>query len=151
MPMTAKARHERDVLILQMFLEGYSQRAIAGNSRVNLSPTRVNVIIRRELARVARDHTVRDENALTIYQARLEMLVKAAMTQVADGELKAITEARRLLEQVERLYGFADADMGYRGERTPPANDDNEAEDSEPAKIDDLNAYRALKEAALTT
>jgi hypothetical protein len=139
-PTTAAQREARNQVILNLFLAGYPQRAIAARPQVKLAERTVNGIIRRELDRATKDHVLRNENAMIIYLARLEQLVRAAFEHVNDGDLKAIEVTRRLLREQADVYGLADADA-----RSPlPPMGDNELDQAEPA--DELARYRAQRD-----
>jgi hypothetical protein len=137
--VTAAAREKRDTLILDLFLAGHTQRAIAANPQVKLTAARVNGIVKTELERATKDHILRNENAMIIWHARMETLVREAMSHVTAGELKAIEPARRLMAEQAKIYGLVDEDI-----RSPvPPMGDTELDD-EPA--DELARYRSQRQ-----
>ena len=138
-PRSAAERELRDTLILDLFLAGNTQRAIAANPQVKLTAARVNQVIKVELDRATKDHILRNENAMLIYQARMEMLVRNALEHVSAGDLKAIEVARRLMADQAKLDGLTDGEL-----RNPvPPMSDSELDGVEPA--DDLARYRARR------
>lgn len=142
-PLTAAARAQRDELILDLFLAGHTQQQIAEDPRVKLGQPRVNQIINAELDRATRDHILRNENAMTIYMARMERLVRAAFTHVDDGELKAIEVARRLMGDQAKVYELVDLSPTAGGAGPVPPMGDTELDD-EPL-TDELSKYRAQR------
>lgn len=141
-PLTAAARAQRDELILDLFLAGHTQQQIAEDSRVKLGQPRVNQIINAELDRATHDHILRNENAMTIYMARMERLVRAAFTHVDDGELKAIEVARRLMGDQAKVYELVDLPTSGGAGPIPPMGD-TELDDE--ALTDELSQYRAQR------
>lgn len=140
-PRTTPAQREaRNQMILNLFLAGYPQRVIAARPQVKMAERSVNRIIRAELERATKDHILRNENAMIIYLARLEQLVRAAFEHVNDGDLKAIEVTRRLLREQADVYGLAEVDA-----RSPlPPMSDTELAKTEPA--DELARYRAQRD-----
>jgi len=143
-PLSAVQRGERDRLILDLFLAGHTQQQIADNPRVKLGQPRVNQIINLELDRATRDHIMRNENAMTIYMARMERLVRAAFEHVDDGELKAIEVARRLMGDQAKIYELVDLSPNAGGAGPVPPMGDTEL-DEEPL-TDELSKYRAQRD-----
>jgi len=143
-PLTAAARAQRDQLIIDLFLAGHTQQQIAEDARVKLGQHRVNQIIRAELDRAERDHILRDKNAMTIYIARMERLVRAAFEHVDEGELKAIEVARRLMGDQAKIYELVDSIPASGA--TPPMSD-TELDEEEPT--DELAKYRAQRDEAV--
>jgi hypothetical protein len=138
-PLNAVQREARNQVILNLFLAGYPPRAIAEQPQVKLSLDRVRRIIRDELDRATKDHILRNENAMIIYLARLEQLVRASFDHVNDGDLKAIEVTRRLLREQADIYGLADI-SGRAPAPVPPMSD----QELEPA--DELARYRAQRD-----
>lgn len=139
--LTAAAREKRDIFIIDLFLSGHTQRAIGENPQVKLTAGRVNAIVKTELERATKDHILRNENAMVIYMARLEMLVREAFVHVTDEkDLKAIEVARRLLDQQSKIYGLADDEMRNP---VPPMGDTELDESVEP--VTELEKYRAQR------
>lgn len=138
--LSAAQRDARDTLILDLFLAGNTQRAIGAHQQVGLSVQRVNEIIKAEMERATRDHILRNENAMTIYLARMEMLVREAMSHVTGGELRAIEVARRLMADQAKIYDLADE---ISAGPVPPMSD-AELDGEEPA--DELARYRAQRQ-----
>ena len=144
-PLTAAARAQRDQLIIDLFLAGHTQQQIADDDRVKLGQPRVNQIINAELERATRDHILRNENAMTIYMARMERLVRAAFDHVDEGELKAIEVARRLMGDQAKIYELIDdlsLTRGGGGDQVPPIGD---TELDEEPLTDELSKYRAQR------
>ena len=139
--LTPQAREIRDVLILDLFLAGHTQRAIAANKQVQLTVGRVNAIVKAELDRATRDHILRNENAMTIYLARMEFLVREAMSHVSGGELRAIEVTRRLMADQAKIFDLADE---ISAGPVPPMSDNELEADEEPA--DELARYRAQRQ-----
>ena len=133
-------REARNVLILDLFLAGDTQRNIAANKQVQLTVSRVNEIIKAELDRCTRDHILRNENAMIIYLARMEMLVREALGHVNGGELRAIEVARRLMADQAKIFELADE---ISAGPVPPIGD-SELEGEEPP--DELARYRAQRQ-----
>lgn len=138
--LTPKERQARDSLILDLFVAGNEQQKIATHPQVNLTEARVSQIIRAELDRCAKDHILRNTNAMTIYMARMEYLVRKAMGHVEDGELKAIEVGRRLMADQAKIYDLVE-DRISAGP-TPPMGD-AELDDGDP--LDELAVYRAQR------
>ena len=138
--MTPAARQQRDRIILDLFLAGYHQQAIADNPQVKLTKDRVGRIIRAELERATKDHILRNENAMIIYMARMEHLVQKAMGHVDDGDLKAIEVTRRLMADQAKIYELADGTV--TAGPVPPMGD-TELDDGE--SLDELGRYRAQR------
>jgi predicted XRE-type DNA-binding protein len=132
--LTPAQREGRDRLILDMFLAGKSQQEISIHPQVKLTQARVSQIINAELEQATKNQIVRNENAMTIFMARMERLVSAAMDHVDEGELKAIEVARRLMMDQAKIFELADAGSGP----VPPLSDEELDEDP----IDDLAKYR---------
>jgi hypothetical protein len=141
-PLTAAAREKRDRLILGLFLAGYSKHDIATHPQVSLTWQRVNDIINAELERTTKDQVLLNEQAMTIYLARLEMLVQEAFSHVQAGELKAIEPARRLLAEQAKLFGIVD---DARAGATPPMSDNELIDQEEDDSMDELTRYRMDK------
>lgn len=144
-PLTAAARAQRDELILDLFLAGHTQQQIADDQRVKLGQPRVNQIINAELERAERDHILRDKNAMTIYMARMERLVRAAFDHVDDGELKAIEVARRLMGDQAKIYELADLTIGGTAPGAGPVPPMGDTELDDETLTDELSKYRAQR------
>jgi len=138
--LTRKERQQRDALILDLFVAGHSQKTIGANAQVNLTDARVNQIIKAELERCAADHILRNANAMTIYMARMEHLVKKAMSHVDNNDLKAIEVARPLMTDQAKIYDMVDERLSAGP--TPPMSD---AELDDGDVLDELSAYRAQR------
>ncbi len=121
-------------MIYARFLAGHSEAEIA--RAVGVTPQRIHQIIKQELKNAAQHHQLLTEEALNVYVARLETLLKATWPQVIQGDLKAIETGRRLLEQQERLYGLNDQRAGK-----PPLMGEFVDEENL-ADVDDLTRYR---------
>jgi hypothetical protein len=140
--LTPKERAKRDTLILDLFVAGNTQQAIGAHPQIHLTEARVNQIIAAELDRCAQDHILRNTNAMTIYMARMEHLVRKAMGHVDDGDLKAIEVTRRLMADQAKIYDLVE-DRISAGP-VPPMSD-NELDDVDGDPLDELSAYRAQR------
>jgi hypothetical protein len=136
-----KERAKRDALILDLFVAGHHQKTIGANPQINLTEARVNQIVKAELDRCAKDHILRNANAMTIYMARMEHLVQKAMSHVDADDLKAIEVTRRLMADQAKIYDLVDGRI--TSGPTPPMSD-AELDDGEP--LDELAAYRAQRQ-----
>ena len=118
-PSTALSKEERDRRnhkIYALFIAGHSEREI-GKS-VNLTGQRVHQILRNELKNDARHRQLVTNEALSLYGQRLDFLLRATWPKVVQQDLKAIETARRVLEQIGRLYDIEEERTGA----LPPAN-----------------------------
>lgn len=137
--MTKEEREKRNYLIFARFLAGHSEREIG--RAVGLTGTRIHQILKAELKEASRHRQLLTDEALAVYQDRLEMLVKATWPGVVRGELKAIEEARRLMEQQARLYNFEEQRqplLPSSAERELIPDDDA----IDPDKLDELSRFR---------
>ena len=139
--LTPKQRQIRDTLIIDLFVAGHQQQVIAARLDVALTEARVSQIIKRELERAAKDHILRNTNAMTIYLARMEFLVREAIAHVEGGELKAIEVTRRLMADQAKINDLAEDRIPTAGP-VPPMGD-VELDDGDP--LDELSAYRAQR------
>lgn len=98
---TKEEREKRDYLIFARFLSGHSEREI-GHS-VGLTGQRVHQIIKAELGSAARHHKLLVDELLPIHMSRIEFLLKAVMPKALQQDLKAVAEARALMDQQTRL------------------------------------------------
>lgn len=135
--LNAEQREQRDKTIVDLFLMGHTQQAIATHPKVNLTTQRVSQIIAAEMERSKEDQLLRNSNAMGIYLQRLEILIREAFANVVDGDMKAIEVARRLLEQQAKVYGLADNVPSRNA--IPPMSDNELNEDTE---LDELTQYR---------
>jgi hypothetical protein len=139
--MTSAARGRRDRMIIDLFLAGHNEQAIADRPDVNLRKDRVRRIVKAELDRATKDYILRNENAMVIWMARMEILVREAFSHVTEGnDLKAIEVCRRLMADQAKVYDLAEDEVNTA--RTPPISD-AELDDGEP--LDELAAYRAQR------
>jgi hypothetical protein len=83
----------------------------------------------------ASDLELRSREALTVYIARLEQLLKACWPAALKGDLRAIEAARKVLAQQAKLFGLED----HVGAVPPMAE---ELDDEEDDFADELAAYR---------
>ena len=128
---------KRDYRILTLFLAGNSEAEIA--RAMGLTGARINQIVKKELKNAGRHRRLLTDEALAVYQSRLETLIKVVWPKVAQQDLKAVEIARRLLEQQSRLYNFEEERIGA----IPPMGEQELAEDdANPAEVDDLSRYR---------
>jgi hypothetical protein len=112
--LTREQMDARDEKILRLFISGCSEGEIS--RWVDLTAQRVHQIIRAGLKRSARHHRLLDDEALAVYIARLETLVRAVWPKVMAGDLRAVEVARRVLAQQARLYRLEE-----RVDAIPPA------------------------------
>src|ERR1700757_882505 len=132
---TKEERDQRNYLIFARFLAGHSERDI-GRS-VGLTGARVHQIIKAELKEAARHQQLLTQEALSVYTARLETLLKAVWPKVLQQDLKAVEVARRLMEQQSRLYDFTEE----RAALPPIAEQELLTEDSA-TQVDELTRFR---------
>lgn len=128
---TKEEREQRNYLIFARFIAGHSEREI-GRS-VGLTGTRVHQILQTELKNAARHQKLLTDEALAVYTARLETLLKAVWPKVLQQDLKAVAAASRLMEQQAKLYALG-ADSAVPP--MPMLGDDN------PADLDELTRFR---------
>ena len=114
--LTKEERERRNHKIYALFLAGHSEREI-GRS-VNLTGQRVHQILRNELKNDARHRQLVTDEAMALYSQRLDFLLRAAWPKVVQQDLKAIETARRVPEQIGRLYDIEEERVGA----LPPAN-----------------------------
>lgn len=133
---TKEEREQRNYLIFARFLAGHSEREI-GRS-VGITGARVHQIIKEELKNSARHQQLLTTEALAVYTARIETLIKAVWPKVLQQDLKAVEVARRLMEQQARLYDFQEE----RPVLPPMAEQELTDEDDSPTQIDELTRFR---------
>lgn len=102
--MRRAEREERDEQILRLFVAGATYRQIA--AAVGVSLTSVDRIVKKELAASAQRRTILTDEALSMYQERLERLFQAHWGSALKGEHRSAEICRRLLDQQARLYGL---------------------------------------------
>lgn len=134
-PTTKEDREKRNHKIMAMFIAGNSERAIG--AAVGITGQRVHQIIKAEMKNAARHRELLTDEALGVYQERIESLLQAVWPLVQVGEVKAIAEARQLLQQQARLYGLE----GTLGMPSMPAMPGMNVDD-EPEQLDELAEYR---------
>lgn len=127
-------RERRNHKIYALFLAGHSEREIG--KAVNLTGQRVHQILRNELKNDARHRQLVTDEALALYSQRLDFLLRATWPKVVQQDLKAIETARRVLEQIGRLYDIEEERVGA----LPPAN---QLLDDDHDPRDELAKYRA--------
>lgn len=129
----------RNFRIFTLFVAGNSEREIG--RAVGLSGGRVNTIIREELKKAGRHRRLLTDEALAVYQSRLETLIRMVWPKVAAQDLKAIEVARRVLEQQARLYDLEEERIGA----IAPLAEQELADDdrANPVETDELARYRA--------
>jgi hypothetical protein len=132
---TKEERETRNHLIYARFLAGQSEREIG--RAVGITGQRVHAILKTELKNAARHHKLLTDEALEMYVARLETLLRATWPKVLLGDLKAVETARHILEQQARLYDL-------EGPRVPamPMRDQVLADESNPTELDELTKFR---------
>lgn len=114
--LSKEERERRNHKIYALFLAGHSEREIG--KAVNLTGQRVHQILRNELKNDARHRQLVTDEALALYSQRLDFLLRATWPKVVQQDLKAIETARRVLEQIGRLYDIEEERVGA----LPPAN-----------------------------
>lgn len=133
----------RDALIIRMFLSGASSREIARHPQVDVSFVQVAKIIRNYMSESAEHIKLLSDEALQMYVARTELLLRAAMPKALDQnnpqQLKAWEGCRRLLEQQARLYGLDE--MGGAVPQ-PPTEQGLDDDDNEMETVTKLEEYR---------
>lgn len=92
----------RDDKIMRLFISGCSEYEIS--RAVGVTRQRCHQIIRAGIERSARHHRLLDDQALTVYVSRLEVLLKAVWPKAIAGDLRAIEQARRVLAAQARLF-----------------------------------------------
>lgn len=132
--LTKDERTRRNQKIYALFLAGHSEREIG--RAVDLTGQRVHQILRNELKNDARHRQLVTDEALALYSQRLDFLLRATWPKVVQQDLKAIETARRVLEQIGRLYDIEEERVGA----LPPAN--QLLDDSNDPR-DELAKYRA--------
>lgn len=129
---------DRDDVIIRLYLAGLSQDEIG--KKVGLSRNRISVILKEQLDTISKDQLFASENRMTIFLARQEQLLRAAFEHVAQGELRAIEVARRLLAQQADIDGIGDDLIAGLA---PPPMSDNEL--TPPDTDDELAKFRSRK------
>jgi hypothetical protein len=114
--LTKEERERRNHKIYALFIAGNSEREIG--RAVDLTGQRVHQILRNELKNEGRHRQLVADEALALYSQRLDFLLKATWPKVVQQDLKAIETARRVLEQIGRLYDIEEERVGA----LPPAN-----------------------------
>ena len=132
---TKEEREQRNLLILMKFLAGHSEREI-GRS-VGITGARVHQIIKAELKEGARHQQLLTDQALSVYSARLEFLLRSVWPKVIQQDLKAVEVARRLMEQQAKLYNIDDERVTL-----PPMAEQELLSDETPVQIDELTRFR---------
>ena len=135
--LTKDERANRNNRILALFIAGWSERDIG--KAVNLTGQRVHQIVKAELKNEVRHQQLVSDQALALYTARLDTLLRAVWPKVAQGDLKGIETARRILEQIGRLYDIEEERVGA----LPPVNDLLNGDDGGNDPRDELARYRS--------
>lgn len=142
--MNAADRGERDQKVLQLFLAGATYRAIG--AAVDLrSPQSVHRIVQRELSSAARRRALLTDEALAVYQERVEALFRAHWGPALRGDHRSAEICRRLLGQQASLYGLDDM-VEKSSSPTLGANGSGLDDDKEPP--DELSRLRAARAGA---
>lgn len=128
-------REQRNYLIFARFLAGHSEREIG--RAVGLTGQRVHQIIKAELKNANRHQQLLTQEALQVYTARLETLLKAVWPKVLQQDLKAVEVARRLMEQQSRLYDFTEERAAL-----PPIAEQELVDDDTPTVVNELAQFR---------
>lgn len=138
--ITPNERDKRNILLMQFFFAGWSEREIARHHSITLTPGRVHQIIAEEMKKLAGRHDLLSDQALPMYIERLETLLKATWPKAVSGDLKAVEVARRLLEQQARLWNLEEEG---KLPGIPPVSDQELDEDD---TADQLSKYRARRQ-----
>lgn len=137
--LTREQRQARNTRILALFIAGWSERDIGRAPGVNLTGQRVHQIIKAEMKNEVRHQQLVSDQALALYTTRLDTLLRAVWPKVAQGDLKGIETARRILEQIGRLYDIEEERVGA----LPPVNDLLNGDDGGNDPRDELARYRS--------
>ena len=140
-PLTRDQRDDRNALIFQMFISGWSMSEIQRHPRVRgehpITVSMVHNVVKKSLEKLANRHSLLSDKAMAVYVERTEALIKATWPQAMRGDLKAIETCRRLLEQQGRLY---DLEEEGKVASIPPISDQELMEGDEDG--DELAKYR---------
>ena len=143
--MKAAERAERDQKILQLFLAGATYRAIG--AAVGLRSTHsVHHVVQRELSSAARRRAMLTDEALAVYQERVEALFRAHWGPALRGDHRSAEICRRLLGQQARLYGLDDLVDGSLP--NPTVGTSGIADDDDKDLPDELSRLRAKRAGA---
>lgn len=142
--MNAADRAERDQKILQLFLAGATYRSIG--AAVGLRSTQsIHQIIQREMSSAARRRALLTDEALAVYQERVEALFRAHWGPALRGDHRSAEICRRLLGQQASLYGLDDL-VEKSSSPTLGANGSGLDDDKDPP--DELSRLRAARAGA---
>ena len=143
--MNAAERAERDQKALELFLAGSNYREIG--AQFELTPRRVEDIVKRELAAAAKRRLVLTDDALAIHLERYERLYKVQWEKALNGDQRAAELCERMLARQARLF-----DVGDHGGGTPPLPAPTPtgpiAGDEQDAPTDELAQLRAARSGA---
>lgn len=143
--MNAADRGERDQKVLQLFLAGATYRAIG--AAVDLRSTQsVHRIVQRELSSAARRRALLTDEALAVYQERVEALFRAHWGPALRGDHRSAEICRRLLGQQASLYGLDDLVVEKSSSPTLGENGSGLDDDKDPP--DELSRLRAARAGA---
>lgn len=143
--MKAAERAERDQKILQLFLAGATYRQIG--AAVGLRSTQsVHHVVQRELSSAARRRALLTDEALAVYQERVEALFRAHWGPALRGDHRSAEICRRLLGQQARLYGLDDLVDGSLP--NPTVGTSGIADDDDKDLPDELSRLRAKRAGA---
>ena len=142
--MKAAERAERDQKILQLFLAGATYRAIGAAVGLRSSQS-VHHVVQRELSSAARRRALLTDEALAVYQERVEALFRAHWGPALRGDHRSAEICRRLLGQQARLYGLDDM-VDTSSSPTLGANGIAADDDKDPP--DELSRIRAKRAGA---
>jgi hypothetical protein len=143
---TKPERERRDALILRMFIQGHSSRAIAQIPEVGLTHQRVLAIIKRELDDTAEHVKLLSKEALSMHLQRQEMLLAKFMPKAlkGEGDVKSAEYCRRLLSDQARFWGLTSVEGDQQFPHQPglPIDDGEERKAAGESAVTKLDAYR---------
>lgn len=135
MRLTGEPRQARDELVWSMFVAGVPYRAIG--KRTDLSLGGVHKAVTRMLAsRAPRRRLLLDE-AVAVYQERLEALWASAWLRAVNGDPRSQELCRKLLDQMARSNGIYASGEPLVRDNQPDDDDDED---------DELTAWRKRRE-----
>lgn len=133
-------RLKRDRLVMRLHLAGVPYRDIA--ERVGISKTMAAKIVRRDIAKDAGDRQAAfpAELALEVSLQRSEALLAASWSRAVNGDIRAIEQARRLVEGMSKLQGLMPsvAERVQRAKGEDYDDDDDGLDDDDIAMVVDL-------------
>jgi len=99
-------RAERNVLVLRLFLSGWSYSAIGRHEQVRLSPQGVANVVHAQLRADAVRSEELIEQARTVWMMRAESLLRTHMPRALRGDVAAAELCRKVLSDQARFFGL---------------------------------------------